>query len=225
VHHARVAQPAYLFNTGFDYGGLVYSRTASVLETMRRTYGSVAFDKAMELYAYRYRFQHPTPEDFVGTLEEVLGPDARQILKIALFDKGWVDYDIRTLRNAPAVEPAGLFDRGGQRETLTPKADPTKFEGWVLVGHDGPLAFPVEVELTFADGSVKRTSWDGLGDSFRVPFNSTSPLVSAVVDPEERVLIDMNRQNNHRSLTSKAPMRTAERLFYWAQLFLQWIAP
>src|SRR5262249_35357762 len=35
----RVAQPAHTFGTGSAYGSLVYSRTATILETMRRVYG------------------------------------------------------------------------------------------------------------------------------------------------------------------------------------------
>ena len=37
----RVAQPAFAFGTGSSYGALVYSRTATILETLRRVYGDM----------------------------------------------------------------------------------------------------------------------------------------------------------------------------------------
>src|SRR6185295_15715805 len=58
VHDEKVAQPAWAFQTGSAYGGLVYSRTATILETFRRVYGGDKMSRAMGTYARRFRFKH-----------------------------------------------------------------------------------------------------------------------------------------------------------------------
>ena len=51
-------------------------------------------------------------------------------------------------------------------------------------------------------------------------------LRAAVVDPDHNVLLDDNPTNNHASVESnrRAP-RVAERLAYWAELWMQALGP
>ncbi|MBV9948396.1 MAG: M1 family metallopeptidase, partial [Myxococcales bacterium] len=62
VHDEPVAQPAFDFSTGANYGDLVYARTASVVATLARVYGEERVAAALGLYARRQRFEHPGPE-------------------------------------------------------------------------------------------------------------------------------------------------------------------
>jgi hypothetical protein len=228
VFNEAVAQPAYAFVSGSDYSGLVYQRTAAVMETVRRVYGDEPVKRAMGRYARRWRFRHPGPEDFLASFAEVLGPEVAETMRTAFFDKGWVDYVLSGLHSTKASQPLGVFDRDGKRETVKEPGERGTYEGWVLVTRRGTLAFPVDVELTFADGTIHRARWDGRGETVRLPFSGPSALTSAVVDPEHTVIIDQKLLNNFAS-TEDAPSqgapRTMERATYWAELFLQGIAP
>ena len=198
VHDDRVAQPAYTFGTGYSYGRLVYSRTASILHSLRRVYGAADFDRAMGAYARTYRFKHPTPNDLIETFRRELSPEAAEILRAALFDKAWVDFTITQMSSYPAHPPAGLFDRDGKRETVTAdKKTGGKYQGWALVVRRGPISLPVDVELVAEDGTRTRVAWDGIKDSFRVPYTGSSPLRAAVVDPD------------HKSSSIKIPRTTS----------------
>ena len=98
--------------------------------------------------------------------------------------------------------------------------------GSVLVRRRGTLAFPVDVELTMEDGSTRRERWDGSGEVKTIASGSGA-IRSAVVDPDRRVTIDANPENNAGSTAGHvagAP-RTLERALYWAQIALQAVTP
>jgi hypothetical protein len=233
-HDQPVAQPAYAFTTGSAYGALVYSRTATILETLRRVYGDAAFARALGRYARRSRFKHPGPEDLERALQEVLGEDATSALHTALFDKGWVDYVATAVFSRKTTPAGGIYDRNGKRETVTskdaaPPGPPSgAYEGWVLVTHRGTLTFPVNVDLVLADGTRQRLHWKGDTDSIRLPYRGAVALRSVVVDPDHAVLLDDDPTNNFAyaedAATPGAP-RTLERVVYWAELLLQLVTP
>lgn len=229
VHDEKVAQPAWAFQTGAAYGALVYSRTAAILETLRRVYGDDKLRRAMGTYARRYRFKHPTPDDFLATIGEVMGDEAKENLRAALFDKGWVDYVVTSVSSRRAKPPAGIFDRDGKRETVSAEtAEGSGYGGWVLVTRRGSLVFPVEIELVSEDGTRRRVPWDGHDDSIRVPYTGTSPLRAAIVDPDRRVLIDQHPDNDFGApagATKGGAPRTLERATFWAETILGAFAP
>jgi hypothetical protein len=203
-----VAQAASAFSTGANYGRLVYARTASVLETLRRVYGDAAVAQALGRYTRRFRFEHPGPDQFVEVFEEVLGPAVAATLRAALFDKGWVDFAVDRVRSE-------RLPNGGD------------YESSALVRRRGPLVFPVEVELFFADGSRRREPWDGRGDWKLFELRGPVALSGVVVDPDDRVAIDANLENNHASTPDGGgrARSTLERLTYWMQLALQVLSP
>ncbi len=227
VHNEVVAQPAGSFTDGADYGRLVYARTSTIMETMRRVYGDEAVARAMGRYTRKYRFQHPTPDDFLASMEEALGPKVRETIRKALFDRGWVDYVVTAVQDTETADALGEFDVNGKRDTVTTATKTGGHQGWALVTRRGTLNIPVEIELTLEGGTTQRTVWDGEGDSIRVPYTGTLALKGAVVDPDDKVLLDQRRTNNFKSVGDRgggAP-RTKERLLYWAQLMMQAVSP
>jgi hypothetical protein len=193
-----VAQPAAAFSTGANYSRLVYSRPAAVLDTLARVCGEDAVVGALGAYTRRFRFQHPGPEQLFGVFAETMGPEIAATLRTALFEKGWVDYAVDDVREAS-----------------------------VLVRRRGTMSFPVDVELVFEDGSRRRERWDGAAESKRIATSGASRLVAAIVDPDRRVTIDANLENNAGAAPERghgAP-RTMERAIYWMQLAVQAVSP
>jgi hypothetical protein len=226
VHDEPVAQAASAFTTGGNYGRLVYARTASVLETFARVYGRDAVARALGLYAHRFRFRHPGPEDFLSAFAEVLGERPAATLRAALFDRGWVDFTVENVTSERAHTAAGVFDRPGPRRTET-RGDQAGWQGSVLVRRRGTLTFPVEVELIASDGARHREHWEGDGESLRIPWHGAAPLIAAVVDPDDRVAIDANLENNRSAAAGEAQSaaRVLERSIYWMQLALDAVSP
>ena len=70
--------------------------------------------------------------------------------------------------------------------------------------------------------------WDATTDSIRIPYTGTSALRAAVIDPDERVLLDENSENDFATAPGHAgggAPRTLERATYWSELVLGAIAP
>ncbi len=228
-HVEKVAQPAYAFGTGDAYGALVYSRTATILETMRRVWGDTAMQRAMGTYTRRFRFRHPTPDDLLATMREVLGVPAGDFLKAALFDKGWIDFKVSAV-SSHAVHPAhGIFDRGGKRETVKGDAASSgTYQGWALVERRGTLVLPIDIELVADDGTRTRVPWDGTSDYVRVPYSGSSPLRSVLADPDSKILLDEKPENDFATTpgySSAGAPRTLERATYWSELVMGAVAP
>jgi hypothetical protein len=228
VHDEPVAQAASAFSSGANYERLVYARTASLLETCARVYGSDAVARSLAVYARRYRFEHPAPEQLIGAFADVMGPQVAATLREALFEKGWVDYVVDGISTHRAEPPAGVFDRQGKRERVEAREDEGKdWDSSVVIRRRGTLSFPVDVQVTFSDDSTRRERWSGDEEWKRFEWRSPAALRAVVVDPDDRVLVDMDRSNNFgapRKNRRWAP-RTLEQVTYWLQLALQALSP
>jgi hypothetical protein len=194
-HNDEVAQGAADFQTGSDYGSLVYARTAAILHTLSRVYGAERVKQAVGRYSRRYRFEHPGPEHFIAAMAEVLGVGVAATLRVALFERGWVDYAVHEIASAPSEAPRGVFGEPSS-PGAAPRADPAPWQGHALVRRRGTLTFPVTVELTAEDGTIQRVRWDARENAARIPYSGQSRLVAAVIDPDHRILLDDNLGDN-----------------------------
>jgi hypothetical protein len=66
-----VTRWAFKFRNSESYGGVTYGKSTSLLATLEGIIGRDTMDEAMRTYFLRYRFTHPTTEDFLRTIEQV----------------------------------------------------------------------------------------------------------------------------------------------------------
>ncbi|MBB5342907.1 M1 family metallopeptidase [Tunturibacter empetritectus] len=66
-----VTRWAFKFHDANSYGIITYGKSATLLATLEGLIGRDTMDEAMRTYFMRYRFTHPTTEDFLRTIEEV----------------------------------------------------------------------------------------------------------------------------------------------------------
>jgi hypothetical protein len=230
-----VFSPVPEFAHGRSYGSRVYGATAAILETLRRTFGP-RFTAAMGLYARRYRFSHPTPEDFFSTLEREAGRDVAEAARAALTEPGGYDVIAESLSSARAHEPSGWFSSGSGRT----KRDGGPGVGWssaAWIVRRGHVPLPIDVELRFADGQRRReivrfesptTPTSAGGDTWRrIDADGPSELVAVVVDPDGKLLIDADRSNDFvtaRAARGGVPV-TREWGRWWHSLLLREVGP
>ncbi len=222
-HDEAVAKPASEFLTGRDYGRLVYARTATILETLARTYGKASMDRAMGRYARAFRFQHPEPRDFLGCIEAEMGKGAAENARRALFEKGWVDYSIGGLSRGPRTTAAGVFDQGGKRETRPPGAG-SGYDGTLSLMRRGTLELPVDVRITYEDGQTETLHFAGNAESARLDFTPARRPRSIEVDPEHRVLLDGDRSNNVFGEPGSF-RKTMDHTSFWVETLLGGVLP
>jgi hypothetical protein len=227
THDVPVSTNASLFPSGRHYGSLVYARTAAILETMRRVYGDKPMEDTLRAYASEMRFGHPTPTDLFRHIEKGLGDKARVFAESALMNKGFVDFAAVQITRSSGHAPRGLFDRDGKRETIS-TGETAGYGAQVLIVRRGTLKVPVDVEFVAEDGTRSRKTWDGEAEWTLMGYDGKSPLRSAIVDPDRKVLLDQNAVNNFvsvRALEKKSAPRTNTRLWTLGNLLLRLISP
>ncbi|HHH27698.1 MAG TPA: M1 family peptidase, partial [Polyangiaceae bacterium] len=196
-----VAQSARDFALGSDYGGLVYARTATLLETLRRLYPQ-KMPTAMKAYATAHRFGHPVPDDLLTAIREHVGEQAATAMRQVLFERGTIDVSVASMWSEKAEQAKGVF--GAPMASGEGEAGPepeAAHVGAIVLRRRGSVTLPVEVEIRGAEGKIERRIWDGRGAHVTWRYASDQPLEAVIVDPEHALLLDGDLDNNlaHRS--------------------------
>ena len=212
---------AYQYANGGSYGNVTYGKTGTVLVTLEKIIGKDTLQRALHTYFMRYRFTHPTKEDFLKTVEEVSGQNLRWFYDQAVYGTQVLDYEILRARS----ERLDWYVKNPPEE----KKGETVYRTMVLVHRKGDFIFPQDVLIKFDNGESVTEHWDGKDRWVRYTYDKKAKLVSAQVDPENAVWLDKNLFNNSyvREDDSRAYRKI---LYYWtwmSQLVAQclsWLA-
>jgi len=216
-----LASESWKFRERKSYGGLIYSKTALTLATLERLIGTPKMDRALRIYADRWRFRHPATKDFLAAVDEATGESWKWFFDRTFHSSGIVDYAVSEAASVPARAPRGLFEKDGKL-TDAPPADLAHPKGWdsvVTVIRRGDVAMPVDVLLRFEGSHDYRSHWDGEGRWKRFRVTAGPRLIEAIVDPDEKILLDADRTNNGLSPEPdlRAATRWTARAVFWVQ--------
>jgi hypothetical protein len=223
-----IAQRSYEFADFASYGKSSYSKTSSAMRTLEKAVGSARFLAALRGYAERHAFTHPTEADLVASLERGLGEELDWFLTPALHGAGSAaDLAVRSIHCQVKREPQGVFGRGAQRrlvDSKPPDGAPQRCN--ILVENLGRVPVPVDLEITFADGSSTRRRWDdrGAGPRWqRFEVEHAEPVVEVVLDPDGSVLLDDGGMRRGLRVTpdGAASARAAGNAQAWTQAAMQ----
>jgi hypothetical protein len=179
---------AYQYINSSSYYSITYGKTATVLLTLEKVIGEEAFQRGIRTYFMRYRFSHPTKEDFLRTVEEVSGQNLRWYFDQAVYGTQVLDYEIRRA-------DSGRLDWYLKNPPKEKKGE-TVYQTQVVVHRKGDFIFPVEVVIRFDNGESVTEHWDGKDRWVRYTYEKKAKLVSAQIDPADAVLLDRNLFNN-----------------------------
>src|SRR5215472_10286827 len=157
-----MARFAYKFANFNSYGGVTYGKTASVLLTLEKIIGEDTVQKAVHTYFMRYRFTHPTGEDFLKTIEEVSGKDLGWYFKQAVYGTQVLDYEVRSFNSVPT----NWYEKNAKE-----KKGEALYDSTVMIHRKGDFLFPVEVEVKFANNEKVREQWDGQDRWIKFHYN------------------------------------------------------
>jgi len=211
----------YRFVDGSSYGEVTYGKTATVLYTLEKLIGEETLKRALHTYFMRYRFTHPTKEDFLKTVEEVSGRDLRWYFDQAAYGTNVLDYEI----SRASSDRLDWYVKDAPKE----KKGETVYRTTVIVHRKGDFIFPVDVLIKFDNGESVTEHWDGKDRWVGYSYDKKAKLLSAELDPKTAVLLDKNFFNN--SYIAKDDTRAGHKLlFYWTWLVqllsqcLAWLA-
>jgi hypothetical protein len=134
--------------------------------------------------------------------EEVSGQDLGWFFDQFLHSPDKLDYAIGALRSTEIKEPEGIFN--GKLKKRSEEKDKNRekvYKNEVVVVRKGEHIFPQEILITFENGEEIRETWDGKDRWTRFNYFKPVELKSAQLDPENKLLLDINHLNN--SMTRK----------------------
>ena len=75
--------------------------------------------RAMRTYHERFRFRHPSSDDFYAVVSELAGRDMSGFFAQTTERPGVVDYEVSSVTSERAQEPRGVFGEGEARTSIT----------------------------------------------------------------------------------------------------------
>jgi len=220
----QMARFAWEFLDPASYGTNSYGKASLMLLTLERYLGEETMARLLRTYHQRYRFGHPSAQDFIATAEEVSGQQLDWFFDQFVFGSNTLDYAV-TARSQPPPQAEGVYLKEGQPAIKRPekagKPEP-QFETVITVRRLGEVIFPVQIEARFANGEVVRETWDGAYRWKKFRYLKPVRLESVRVDPENVLALDVNQTNNsyrlraHTGATGKWYLRW----LFWIQQLL-----
>jgi hypothetical protein len=105
----------------YQFGANAYGKPATGLNILRETImGHELFDHAFKTYANRWKFKHPTPEDFFRTMEDASAMDLDWFWRGWFYSTDYTDIGVKDVKQYfitenPSAEVKEMFNRRGRK--------------------------------------------------------------------------------------------------------------
>jgi hypothetical protein len=120
----------------------------------------------------------------------VLASPLRPFFSQAIYGTALLDYGIDDISS----EPVRWWVSDAQQQKL--------LRDVVTIHRIGDFLLPVTLEVVFSDGSRVREHWDGQDRWKSFTYLREAKVVSAEIDPDHTLLLDLNEFNNSRTVAS-----------------------
>lgn len=184
------------------YGVLTYMKTAAWLKTLENMIGRAVMDEVMQTYFIRWRFKHPSAKDFIAIVNEIVPKRIGQKYGENL---DWYFEQVLYRANICDYSVKSLKEKGFTIEQL------------------GDIQIPIEILVKFTDGSTKQIWYEG--KSFLRSFEFEKPILSVKIDPQNKILLDLNYINNSQTRKPSAlpALKYSAKFMFWFQGFIQFV--
>ena len=176
-----------------------YVKSALWLHTLERLLGWDTMRRGLAEYFARGAFRHPDPAEFFDSLAQASGQDLTWFVDAVYRSASTFDYAVEQVTHADVAD--------GAREAT------------VVVRRRGSGAFPVDVRVTFADGSNVVERWDGREEWRLFRYRRAAQVATVAVDPDRVLLLDLDVTNN----TWTAQPRAGDAANRWSLRWLVWL--
>ncbi len=212
------ATPTYRYYPA-TASGITYNKTALWLSTLERTLGWGTLQKIMSIYFDRWKFKHPRPADFFATANEVSGKDLNSFFDQVYRSDAVFDFAVDYV-SSREIRTEGFFDRDGKPVYAGASGrESGMYETNVVVRRREDGHLPVEVLLKFENGEESRYVWDAVSPWKLFTVVKPSKLSYAVIDPDRKILLDINYTNNSKMLTPRPGFASGK----WALKWMVWL--
>ena len=203
-----------------SYGGVTYGKTATMLITLENIVGEDTLRRALHAYFMKYRFTHPTQEDFLRTVNEVAGQDLGWYWQQAVYGTQVLDYKV--------LKAESVRVDWANKDAPEEQKGVTLYQTNVLLQRLGDFVFPVTAEVKFDNGETIREKWDGADRWKRFVYVKKTQVLSVEIDPDHQITMDRDYLNNsiateaHRGAIMKISTHWTFVTQFFAQM-LSWL--
>ncbi|MCQ2973180.1 MAG: M1 family metallopeptidase [Bacteroidales bacterium] len=217
------------------YEMLSYSKPMVMLKSLKGLMGEENFKLAIQNYYRKWKFNHPCGQDLLNCVNNVAQNNSKND---ELKDYTWFfnsllrtdevcDYKLTSIKNT-LVEGGiqGFFDNGITKIFQKGEQTEKQYKSSVFVQRMGTMVVPIEVLVTLENGDTQKFNWDGRGRCKEFVINGNQKVISAQIDPENKIYCDIDLVNNSYSLeanTSPA-WKYATKFLFWVENLFQTIA-
>lgn len=179
---AALQKVAWAYDDHAHYADNVYIRGKLVLWDIERQIGAQKMEQVLRNYVQRWKFKHPSTENFQTVLEEVSGRRWQAYFDDFVYGAHMVDYAVHNIQ-------------------VTPQNDNKSFESKVLINNNGPAHHAVTILFHFADGTEVYKTWDGKQQAIQYELLHTAPVDWVMIDPDHALVLENKHMNNFLKTT------------------------
>ena len=204
-----IVKPSWEFASVASYGVNVYYKTSLVLDLLENLIGKYKMDMFLKEYYNQYQFKHPKTADFIRLAEKVSGQNLDGFFKDWFYDTKTCDYEVRKIKS----------------EEIGNSKNDKLYQTTVELRRNGDINMPVDVLIELENGEKIRRNWDGKEKWFKLKIDTKAKIKSAIVDPDNKLVLDLNVNNN--GLSTKPHRWPVFKFFsdylFWMECGIQWI--
>ncbi len=208
---------------------IIYSKTATMLKTLENLVGRTLFDEMIRDYFDTWKFKHPKGKDFRAIAHKHLAQvliDEYNLELDYFFDQALnttkvCDFNVRSIQTVENKTQHGWFGSNEERSFEESKKTGT-VHSRITIEQLGDMHLPVEVKIHFSDGHEKKFKWDGEQSLKDFDFEYKHPVDCVFIDPEQKILLDIDLNNNSKSCKTKhlSLLKYSAKSTHWFQQIL-----
>lgn len=189
-------------------------KTLLAFGTLERWLGRPVFDAVFAEFVNASRGAAPALADFEQVASRVSGQDLAWFFDAIFRSSDVFDYGVERLVSEPQTD-------GSFATTVVAR----RYGGAQFTGSSARPSGGFEngrgqqVVVTFADGERRVEYWDGRDEEKTLRYHGASRVVSAAVDPQQTLLLDLRPTNNSRALAPRAATAATR----WAARYMIWL--
>lgn len=175
----NVNQYSWQFLSGRQYGGNVYSKAAIFLRSLKNLVGKERMYGFFKYYAEKFKFKHPTTEDFIDTFNTFMNENFTWAFELYINGDSKLDHAVHSVESVKVASD-------GNKETYRNEVVFLRKEGY----------FPVDLLIKYENEKEVRVFWKEKKKWKKIVLYDPVPIRYAAIDPEFKLPLDYNFLNN-----------------------------
>jgi hypothetical protein len=204
-----INDPIYKFSWKYkdniSYKACTSYKPDLMLRTLENYIGSQLMLKVVRGFYEQNKFRHVTTTDFIKFVEKTTNMDMSWFFSRLLFNTDLIDNAILEISNT-SIENKNRVD--------------------LILSRTEAIKIPIEIRIFLEDGTKIEDVWNGEEKWIKKSYFTDVPAIGAIIDPNNKILLDVNLSNNSKITTIKwSPvLKWAGQWLFWMQAFLQIIS-